>query len=136
MVLQYTRQVPRSLRKSIIALRESTATIQEEKKQISRGTILLINRGACQAYTQKNFATEESLFVPCTEDIYKFVSPRIHICTCRHATAEELENHYLYQRVTHWYGGVAIGHAVSPLPSGVGGGHHRGPLFKSPRKNF
>jgi hypothetical protein len=28
-------------------------------------------------YTQKNFATEESLFVPCTEDIYKFVSPSI-----------------------------------------------------------
>jgi hypothetical protein len=36
------------------------------------------------------------LFVHCTEDIYKFVSPRIHICTCRDGTAEELENHYLY----------------------------------------
>ncbi len=44
------------------------------------------------------------------EDIYKFVSPRIRICNCGHATAEELEYHYLYQQVTHWYGGVAIGH--------------------------
>jgi hypothetical protein len=75
-----------------------------------------------EIYTQKNFATEESLFVPCTEDIYKFVSPRIHICTCRHATAEELENHYLYQQVTHWYGKVAMDHAVSHPPVGGWGG--------------
>ena len=88
-------------------------------------------------YTQKNFATEESLFVPCTEDIYKFVSPRKHICTCRQATAEELENHYLYQQVTHWYGKVAIGHAVTP-PSrrGWGGGHHRGRSSNLREKTF
>jgi hypothetical protein len=36
-----------------------------------------------QLVTQKNVATEESLFVPCTEDIYKFVSPRIHAGTRR-----------------------------------------------------
>ncbi len=96
----------------------------------------LVLEWAQRAYTQKNFATEESLFVPCTEDIYKFVSPRILICTCRHATAEELEIHYLYQQVTHWYGGVAIGHAVSPSRRGWGRGNPSGAALQISDDNF
>ncbi len=88
-----------------------------------------------QHITQKNFATEESLFVPCTEDIYKFVSPRIRICTCPHATAEELEIHYLYQQVTLWVLQLAT-QCPPPAGGGEGGGDTIGAALQISDDNF
>ncbi len=60
----------------------STSFIQTKEYCRARVFKLLSTSGPLLLfpYTQKNFATEKSLFVPCTEDIYKFVSPRKHIC--------------------------------------------------------